>query len=245
LRFRTPVLVLGVVVAVGLAFVSRSRLSRSHTGDAADAATDKRRHDVHVPRLTQPLVLDGELDEAAWHATPVTKFLGGDGKEGHPYNDIRFMWSNDGILHVGIYASDINIVTAGVGPDGPVWRGDSFHVVFANADGLEHSFDIGPVADGGVLTDGERKNKGAWNYAWQSGARLKLDMDEGTVDNPSDNDEEWVIEMEIPLASLGLKPEAGQQIDVVARRCDVDCRGGPPLETPCPETDILGLVFDP
>ena len=50
--------------------------------------------------------------------------------------------------------------------------------------------------------------------------------------------------MEIPLASLGLKPEAGQHVDVVASRCDIDKRGGPPLETPCPETDVLALVFE-
>jgi hypothetical protein len=51
--------------------------------------------------------------------------------------------------------------------------------------------------------------------------------------------------MAIPLASLGLKPEPGQRIDFVGRRCDVDRRGGPPLETPCAESDVLGLVFDP
>jgi hypothetical protein len=145
---------------------------------------------------------------------------------------------------VGLYASDRNIVTAGVDPNGPVWKGDSFHVVFSK-DGVERSFDLGPTADGGVLTDGERRSEGAWSYAWQSGARFKVDMDEGTVDNPDDSDEEWVIEMEIPLAALGLEPKPGQHVDVVARRCDVDRRGGPPLETPCPETDVLGLVFDP
>jgi len=198
---------------------------------------------MHVPRVAAPLVLDGELTEPAWHATPVERFLRPDGSDGRPYSEVRFLWSADGYLHVGLYASDRNIVSAGVGADGPVWRGDSFHLVFSR-EGVEHSFDFGPAARGVVLTDGERHGSGAWDYSWQSGARVALDMDEGTVDRPSETDEEWVLEIEIPLASLGLSPSPGAQIDALARRCDLDARGGRPLESPCPEAK-LALTFDP
>jgi hypothetical protein len=242
----------GVVAVIALGVAFREKLFAHHPKKPEAAAQQllssriagKRRREIHVPRLTETLVLNGEMDEPAWHATPVTKFSNPDGTESRPYNDVRFLWSSDGILHVGLYASDLNIVTAGVSADGPLWRGDSFHLVFSK-DSTEHSFDVGPGPDGGLLTDGERTTPGPWNYAWQSGARVACDMDEGTIDNPKDKDEEDKFEMEIPLPSLGLKPEAGQRIDVVARRCDIGQRGGPPLESPCPETDILGLVFDP
>ncbi len=245
---RQRVLVLGAVVVIAFAFAAKSRFSRSRpmpSSSLEDGGLPKPHRVVHVPHLNGPLVLDGELDEAAWHSTPVTKLLKPDGTEGRPYADVRFLWSSDGIFHVGLYASDRDIVSAGVGPDGPVWKGDAFHTVFSSSDGVEHSFDVGITSDGGVLTDGERKAKGAWSYAWQSGARLACDMDEGTADNPNDADEEWVVEMEIPMAALGLRPEPGQRIDFVARRCDVNVRGGPPLEIPCPETDVLELVFEP
>ena len=205
---------------------------------SAPAARDARV--VHVPPTSGPLVLDGELTEPSWRTTPVTRFLGPDGKDGRPYSEVRFTWSADGVLHVGLYASDKNIISAGVSDDGPVWRGDSFHLVFSK-DGVEHSFDIGPTTHGAVLTDGERKGNGAWNYAWQSGARVALDMDEGTPDDPAAADEEWVLELDVPLGSIGLAPRAGQRIDFTARRCDIDRRGGPPLESPCP---AIALALD-
>lgn len=240
-----------MVAAFAVAYrwrILRSRKALPAAGVVNVDLVNKKRQEVHVPHLTEPLNLDGELTEPPWRKAPVTKFLQPDGTQSRPYNDVRFLWSSDGVLHVGLYASDLNIVTAGAGPDGPVWLGDSFHLVFSpppGESGSERSFWVGPTAKGAVLADGMRGADGGWSYASQSLARAAIDMDEGTVDNKQEKDEEWVVEMEIPLASLGLKPEAGQHIDMVATRCDLDTRGGPPLETPCPETNRLALVFDP
>jgi hypothetical protein len=230
------IVIVGVTVAGGVLLRRHHAISHAATARPSGRA-------VHIPSTSESLTLDGELTETSWHTAPVTRFLGGDGKDARPYSEVRFLWSRDGVLHVGLYASDKNIVSAGVEPDGPVWRGDSFHLVFAK-NGVEHSFDIGPTAHGPVLTDGERKSGGAWTYGWQSGARVALDMDEGTVDRPAEADEEWVIELNVPLASIGLEPQAGQTIDFSARRCDLDARGGPPLESPCPAIE-LALTLDP
>ena len=231
-------------VVVGAAVAHRGLAARApKAAPIPSAVASPARRVVHVPQTTGTLVLDGELTEPNWRAAPVTRFLRPDGSDGRPYSEVRFLWSSDGLLHVGLYASDKNIISAGVGPDGPLWRGDSFHLVFAK-DGVEHSFDIGPTSHGAVLTDGERRTSGGWDYAWSSGARIALDMDEGTVDQPKEADEEWVLEMEMPLASIGLKPSAEQRVDFSARRCDVDVRGGPPLESPCPAI-ALTLVLDP
>lgn len=247
-------LLVGAVVLIAFAVAYRWRVIRSRRSRVPPAGVvsvelvNKKRQEVHVPRVTEPLKLDGELTEDSWHHAPVTKFLQADGTQSRPYNDVRFLWSSDGILHVGLYASDLNIVTAGAGPDGPVWLGDAFHVVFLpppEKPGVERSFWVGPTAQGAVLAEGEPGADGGWSYVSQSASRAAIDMDEGTVDNNQDRDEEWVVELDIPLASLGLKPEAGQRIDMVATRCDVDKRGGPPLENPCPETNRLALVFDP
>jgi hypothetical protein len=48
--------------------------------------------------------------------------------------------------------------------------------------------------------------------------RAKTDFDEGTIDNPKDDDEEWVVELAIPLDAVGLK--AGVHQPVKASRCD-------------------------
>ena len=51
------------------------------------------------------------------------------------------------------------------------------------------------------------------------GLRAKVGYDEGTLDNPKDDDEEWVVELAIPLATAGMHPGAHTQIR--AARCDV------------------------
>ncbi len=219
--------------ALGLAVGGAIYLGRKHVAHRVIG------HAIRVPRVSDSLNLDGELVEPSWHSTPVVHLLKSDGSEGRPYADVRFLW-NDQYLFVGLYASDHDIVSAGVGADGPVWLGDSFHVVFSK-DGIERSIDVGITASGGIVTDGKRSGAGAWDYRWQSGARVATDTD-GTVDHPGDNDEEWVVEMQIPLSSLDLSPEVSQHAAVRIRRCDVAVRGMV-KNAPCSETEALELVF--
>jgi hypothetical protein len=41
---------------------------------------------------------------------------------------------------------------------------------------------------------------------------------DGTINDPSNEDEEWVVEMTIPLASLGVRPGSSLKFEVT--RCD-------------------------
>ena len=51
------------------------------------------------------------------------------------------------------------------------------------------------------------------------GMQAKVGYDEGTIDNPKDDDEEWVVEIAIPLAAL--PPATDKHRQVHASRCDV------------------------
>jgi hypothetical protein len=51
------------------------------------------------------------------------------------------------------------------------------------------------------------------------GLRLKVGMDEGTLDDPRDDDEEWVVELAVPLEQTGLVGRARRAVHVT--RCDV------------------------
>lgn len=53
------------------------------------------------------------------------------------------------------------------------------------------------------------------------GLRAKSGFDEGTLDNPKDDDEEWVVEIAIPLDTVG----RGKK-DVHVGRCDVQRANG-------------------
>ena len=159
-----------------------------------------------------------------------------DGSEAAPYSDVRVAIEG-GTLHVVLYASDHDIVTAKAPADGPLWRGDDFHLVITHGKD-SYAFDVDPKC---TITDGKREGQGAWNYSWQSGAKATCDTD-GTVDQPGDNDEEWVVDLDIPIQSMGITED--DRVDLSVRRCDVKEVGGKPLLEPCPKIDPVTLIFD-
>lgn len=160
---------------------------------------------------------DGEVEDAAWAGRlgRTGAFRGPDGADARPYSDARFLWS-DGKLHVVLYAADEDIRTLKVGAASG--QEDSFHMVFDDGK-LARSLDVSPL---GVLTEGSRPSgspASAPPAPWKSGAKLGHDLD-GTPDDPKDQDEEWVIEMDVPLASLGLEGRPGERIGLSIERCD-------------------------
>ena len=167
-------------------------------------------------------MIDGELEETAWpKAAMVGAFLGADGKLARPHSEIRAT-HRDGVLYLALYAADEDIRGGSAKPDGPVWlSGDAFHLELGVGD-TTHLFDISPRA---VITDARRQGRGSWDYGWQSQAKAGVDVD-GTFDDPSDDDEEWVVELAVPLASIGLSGRRGERLTLSARRCDHPKPGG-------------------
>lgn len=70
---------------------------------------------------------------------------------------------------------------------------DSFHLEFAG-----RAFDVSPLS---------------------SSVESAHDID-GTIDDAHDDDEEWVMEVAIPLATLGVGDTAGTRIPFFVKRCD-------------------------
>jgi hypothetical protein len=126
----------------------------------------------------------------------------------------------DGHLYFSLYAADEDIRSGATEHDGPVWLDDSFRLVFTLADG-ERAIEVSPR---GVVTDAKRSPGGAWDYGWESGVHVSPEVD-GTVNNPKDSDEEWVIEMAIPFDALGLNGERGETVAFSVRRCDTPKSG--------------------
>ena len=169
-------------------------IARAGAGNAAhDGAHETTRVRVVVPDVGALPELDGELDDAIWQA-PVARtgaFLDAHGAPARPYSDARVAWTK-GYLVVALYAADEDIRTSGE-------AADAFRVVLG-----EHAFD--------VTASGELRGAPA-------GARAGHDAD-GTLDDPSNDDEEWVIELVVPLASLGLEGREGEHLAFSAARCD-------------------------
>jgi hypothetical protein len=48
---------------------------------------------------------------------------------------------------------------------------------------------------------------------------------DGTVDDAGDRDEEWLVEMAVPLEPMGLQAKRGQAFGFRVRRCDASANG--------------------
>jgi hypothetical protein len=153
-----------------------------------------------VPHLAGDLVLDGDADDGAWTspAQPPARtglFVGDRGERARPASEARLLWG-DGHLYVLLYAADEDVRS----------RGDFFRLTFTvPARGASppssFAFDVGP---GGPFPQGVH------------GAR---DID-GTVDDAHDRDEEWLIELAVPLSPMGLEAAPGEAFGLRLRRCD-------------------------
>ncbi len=173
---------------------------------------------LHVPHLPGSITLDGDTDDPGWTQPPgparTGPFLMPDGSEARPYSNTRLVWG-DGHLYLALYAADEDIETRTTQADGPLWLDDSYRVTFEGP-GVQYVIEVSPT---GVVTDAIRRAGGGYDYSWSSGVHVSPERD-GTVNDPRDMDEEWVIEMAVPFESLGMKGERGESIGLALRRCD-------------------------
>ena len=220
-RSRWLLVVMACLLAAGGAFLVGRRSDKRDPPTTKPVAADASPEVVLVvPHAKHPIVLDGHLTDPSWleEAVRTGPFLQSGGPSlATPYSEARFLWG-DGLLYVGLYASDEDICATHEAHDSHVWLDDSFRLAFDDG-AREYLFDVSAL---GALADGVRTlaiPNGIIDYAWSSNARVSHEL-EGSLNDPSNNDEEWVIEMAIPLASLGQKGAPGEKLGLSVARCD-------------------------
>ena len=211
----------GAAVVVGILIGARF-IAPSHAQASSLAPASGPTFELHVPRAAGSIVLDGDMDDPGWlkETARTNAFVTSDGEPAHPYSDARLVWG-DGHLYVALYAADEDIRATQTKSDEPLWLEDSFHLAFTSGR-TERAIDVSPI---GTLTDGLREGRGPFDYSWESGAHVSHEAD-GTANDSRDDDEEWVIEMAIPVESLGLAGEPGERIGFSAHRCDTPKHAG-------------------
>jgi hypothetical protein len=186
--------------------------------------------ELHVPRVREPIAINAETEgKKVWEAeaggTGVFKDARGQGMV--PYTEAKARWM-PGTLYLLLYAGDLDLEGTVTSRDGPVLRDDAFHIELGRG-GHVYTLDVsvlGTLADADCTgavgeTSGERR----CDSGWDSHAAVAVDRD-GTLNQIGDNDEEWVVEMAIPLASLGMAAyQAGDRVPFAIRRCEVG-KGG-------------------
>jgi hypothetical protein len=199
---------------LGAALLAGCSRGERAPGEAVAAVTSV----LSVPHVTGAIKIDGEIDEPQWGAAARSgPFTDAGGVEARPFSDARFLWDPQN-LYVTLYAADDDIRAQVKAHDGPVWIDDAFALRLTPGPAGAPTYAI-DVSAAGVVMDARRGRDGKLDTSWESGVVAKVDRD-GTVGDPSDEDEEWIVEAAIPFASLGVTAAAGARLGVEVSRCD-------------------------
>jgi hypothetical protein len=169
---------------------------------------------VVATRLTQPLVIDGRLDEAVYRTIePAPKFLQQEPKVGEPATEQTEMWVffDDRNVYVSAWMHDSEpdrLVANEMRRDGGnMYQNDNFSVVLDTFHDHRTAFyfmtnPLGALRDGMVLDENNT------NYDWATVWDVKVNRDETG----------WTLEMVIPFKSLRYPTGKEQVWGINARR---------------------------
>jgi hypothetical protein len=147
---------------------------------------------VSALHITKAPTVDGEPEEEEWIKTASTGAFGSvlDGGLLSPHTELRALW-NDDALWLGVYCADQDLRST-----------DAIHLTLRTP--VELVMTVSPT---GKLTGAPE------------GVHAAVDLD-GTLDaDDGEDDEEWIVELEIPWKAAGLK-KPPVSVEVLAWRED-------------------------
>ncbi len=154
---------------------------------------------IHAYRTTEAIVIDGEMDEAAWDmAVPATDFIQSEPEFGQPATEpteVRLLYDDD-TLYVGAYCFDSagrkGILVNDIRKDFNTRDNDVFEIVLDTFDDDRNGFIFGTNPEGARF-DGQFGNEGStfnrdWDAIWHTRAKR--------------TSRGWQLEMAIPFRTL-------------------------------------------
>jgi Carbohydrate family 9 binding domain-like len=161
--------------------------------------------EYHVVRAEPAPTIDGVLGDAAWaRAAPVTLVNSLDGSPGRVRTTARLLW-DDHFLYVAFDCQDPDVWSTFTKHDEPLYTQEAVEI-FIDADGDGRTYNEIEVSPANVLFDAyfPERRKGM-DLSWDSGALTAVTV-QGTLNDASDVDEGWRVEMRIPIDRLAAVP---------------------------------------
>ena len=166
---------------------------------------------IVVPKLREPLTIDGNLHEPVWNkAAVLSPFALNDGAGPEREKTAVRIWYDDTALYLGWTCTDADIQATFTARDSKFWEEEVVEF-FVTAGSLDRYFELQWNPLGGVFdaiivnkmdSSGVSTNfTGDWSFTakgMKSAVKLK-----GTPSNSNDKDELWQAEVMIPFADLG------------------------------------------
>jgi hypothetical protein len=189
---------------------------RLQAGEPPDPKTLPPPKRIIVPKLTATIKMDGDLNEPVWKKAAVLEpFYRNDGSGVEREHTTVRLWYDDEALYLGWTCTDADIQATFTNRDSHFWEEEVVEF-FVTPKPLDHYFEIQWNPLGGVFdaiiqnvmdANGVSKSfQGDWSYTAKgmtSAVKVK-----GTVNDSSDKDEYWQVEVRLPFADLGEKTPA-------------------------------------
>ncbi len=163
--------------------------------------------EYHMPHTAKPPVIDGKLDDEAWKAAPVVTLQGSlDGRPVTRRTDVRLLWDEKNV-YVAFDAEDPDIWGTKLKKDDDIYNEEACEVFFdADGDGATYNeLQVSPHNTNFDASFVARRSDLAEAMKWESGMITAVQV-KGTLDDASDVDERWTVEMAIPIANLNHVP---------------------------------------
>ena len=163
---------------------------------------------MKLPRYTirstkKPPVIDGKLDDASWRdAVAVDLVSSFDGRPVARRTTLRMLWDNE-FIYAAFDAEDPDVWGTFRNHDDPIYEEEVVELFF-DADGDGATYNELQVSPHNVTFDAEfQVRRGDLTQAkkWESQMTSAVTVD-GTLDENSDRDRGWKVEMRIPIARL-------------------------------------------
>ncbi|HUU30013.1 MAG TPA: carbohydrate-binding family 9-like protein [archaeon] len=228
----------------GVLFALTSAFSANPAGGSKAAAAT---HHYTVRRTPSPINVDGRLDEPVWSkAEPIKLVLKNNG-EPKQATTARIVW-DDKYIYFAWDCEDSHIWSTMKKRDEPLYNEEVVEV-FVDPDGDKYSYlelEVNPLNtlwDGFILNDnGKLTGILAWN-SFEIKWAVHL---EGTLNDPSDRDKGWSVELALPFSDIytapNSPPEAGDHWRVNLYRIDLPDGAGKPGE-PSAWSPVSGRSF--
>ena len=168
--------------------------------------------EYHAPRTSHPPRIDGVLDDVAWREAPAVELVASNDGHRPSLKTLARLTYDSTNLYVGFECEDPDVWGTLLKHDDPIYNEEVVEI-FIDADGDGKTYNELQVSPNNVTFDASfvtRRSDLATAMAWESGMKTAVKV-RGTLNDPSDRDEGWSAEMQIPLAALTAVPQLPPQ----------------------------------
>src|SRR5881396_3011143 len=168
---------------------------------------------VTALRITEPITLDGRLEEPLWHlAIPAADFIQSQPFAGQPsreQTEVRFLY-DDNHLYIGVICFDSEarkMVVNDLREDFNFAGTDGISVIIDSLHDRRSGFQFG-TNPAGARRDSQISNDGTYGDDWDGAWDVKVTR----------NDEGWIAEFQIPFKTLRFSKSTSQEWGVNINR---------------------------